>query len=365
LALPGALTPGLPAPPEALTLTTRELPDALETRVHWAPQLQDNAVIEQRPGASLVLDAVSRAHFSDPSQSVVSVDGELKNVKVKLIGGIAEFVHIDVDRLAFAARTGEKTSMDVDLGEIVFLPPLSFIEELKKYLSFGDDTFSIDISPTDITLALNLPLPNITVGVFALTNLSFDAGLNIPILGDPARLRFGFCTRENPFHITVMCIGGGGWVTLGLGLDGFEWLEIGFEAGAELALDFGVASGSVHIFLGITFMLEEIPQGTKITLTGYLRVGGEVDVLGLISASIELRLELQYLNKPLGGGNSLDIMHGRATLVVEVDVLVFSGSVEIECEKSFGGDPADPTFADWVTADEWQTYCDAFAPAGV
>jgi hypothetical protein len=161
-----------------------------------------------------------------------------------------------------------------------------------------------------------------------------------------------------------MCIGGGGWVALRFGLDGVEWVEIGFEVGAELELDFGVASGGVHVFLGFSFVLEELPSATKLSLTGYLRIGGEVDVLDLVCVSIEMRLELQYLNKQLTGGESRDIMHGRATVEVEIDVLLFSGTVEVECERSFGGNPADPTFTDWVTPDQWQTYCDAFAPAG-
>ena len=53
-------------------------------------------------------------------------------------------------------------------------------------------------------------------------------------------------------------------------------------------------------------------------------------------------------------------------MVIEVDVFLFSGSVEVEFEKSFGGAPADPTFEDQLqTQALWDDYCDAFAPVGV
>ena len=67
-------------------------------------------------------------------------------------------------------------------------------------------------------------------------------------------------------------------------------LELGLEAAPCLAVDFGVASGSISAMIGIYIRLE----GDKGSLTGYFRLRGEVDVLGLISASIELYLELTY-----------------------------------------------------------------------
>ena len=67
-------------------------------------------------------------------------------------------------------------------------------------------------------------------------------------------------------------------------------LEAAFEFGAAIAIDFGVASGGVHVMAGIYFKMEP----GKASLTGYFRLGGYVDVLGLISASIELYMDLTY-----------------------------------------------------------------------
>jgi hypothetical protein len=91
---------------------------------------------------------------------------------------------------------------------------------------------------------------------------------------------------------------------------------------------------------------------TKASLSGYLRMGGELSVLGLISVSLEFMLTFTYDGKAATG---------RATLTVEVKVVFFSKSVEISVEKRFGGSGGDPTFAQLITAPVWSEYAEAFA----
>ena len=111
---------------------------------------------------------------------------------------------------------------------------------------------------------------------------------------------------------------------------------------------------------GVYFRLESSPDGKDDgELTGYFRLRGEVDVLGLISACIELYLELAF--EPSSGKAV-----GRASLTIEVEVLFLSTSVKISCEKKFTGSNADPTFADvmgnpTLPVRPWDEYCDAFA----
>jgi hypothetical protein len=96
------------------------------------------------------------------------------------------------------------------------------------------------------------------------------------------------------------------------------------------------------------------------SLTGYLRIRGEVEVLDLISASIEMYMGLTY---EFGSGKVI----GTATITVEVEVLLFSASVQISCERKFAGSNGDPTFAQVMGpyADDgpWVAYCQAFAEA--
>jgi hypothetical protein len=135
-------------------------------------------------------------------------------------------------------------------------------------------------------------------------------------------------------------------------------LELGLEAGATLSVDLGVASGSVSAMIGIYMRLE----GKGGSLAGYFRLRGEVDVLGLISASIELYLELRY---EFDTGK----MVGRASLTISIHIFVFSGSVTISCERRFAGSNGDPTFREVMDVQPdgasapWDEYCLAFAEA--
>ena len=92
-----------------------------------------------------------------------------------------------------------------------------------------------------------------------------------------------------------------------------------------------MASGSVSIAVGVYLRLE----ADKGLLTAYFRIRGEVDVLGLISASITLELSLTYHFET---GKLI----GRASLVVEVEVLFFSASVEISVERKLAGSEGRP-----------------------
>ena len=160
-----------------------------------------------------------------------------------------------------------------------------------------------------------------------------------------------------------MMIGGGGWVALRASPKGLVVLEMGLEAGCSLSIDLGVASGSVSVMVGVYLRLE----GEEGSLTGYFRIRGEVDVLGLISASITLELSLTY---EFGTGK----MVGRASITIEVEVLFFSASVKVSCERRLAGSAGDPTLAQILGVPDdgvpltdvppaWADYSAAFAAA--
>ena len=119
-------------------------------------------------------------------------------------------------------------------------------------------------------------------------NISLAADCRVPFLGEAVTVGFGFCTKESPFRLTVLAIGGGGWVGIRLAPKGLVMLEMGLEAGAALSVDLGVASGSVSVMIGVYLRLED----DKGQLTAYFRIRGEVEVLGIASASITLELSL-------------------------------------------------------------------------
>ena len=295
----------------------------------------------------------------------------LRHFDLRLIAP-ATFIELNFEKIEFSVNSAAKMNVDVILSDIKFVGPLSFVETLRDLIpldGFSDPPY-LDITAQGIDAGFNVALPTIACGVLNLSNVSLGAGFTVPFIGQPLSVRFNFCTREQPFHLTVYCFGGGGFFGVTLDPHGVQILEAAFEFGAAIAVDFGVASGGVSVMAGIYFRME----ADAASLTGYFRLEGHVDVLGLITASLELYLELRY---EFETGKAV----GRATLTIEVEVLIFSGSVTITCEKKFAGSNGDPTFRQLLglstnaalplvdelaaiqpdTAYGWRDYCEAFA----
>jgi hypothetical protein len=270
--------------------------------------------------------------------------------------------------LEFTLRPGRKPDVNIVLAEpaLVFGGPLSFVNALQSLippLGFSDPPY-LDIDAQGIRAGFDLPIPSLAIGVFSLCNISLGAEARVPFIGDSLDFTFHFCTREHPFRLTVWVFGGGGFFGITVTPDRCRMLEASFEFGAACAIDFGVASGSIECMAGIYFRLETSADGKDDgELTGYFRLRGEVDVLGLISASLELYLELSY--EPPSGKAT-----GKATLTIEVEVCFLSFSVDITCEKKFTGSNNDPTFSEVMGhvpiggRRPWDEYCDAFAAVG-
>jgi len=308
------------------------------------------------PGGKLTLD--SESTFDPASGKATSrVAGHIDAFTIHVLGGGAlHFIDIPFDNFRFGASNGAKPHIDVDIGAVGFAGVLTFVNQLQRFLkNLGGSGFSIKVSPNAIDAGMSLALPSFGVGVFNMQNLSLNAGIHVPFTGDGTLVRFGFCTREHPFLLTVMCFGGGGFVGLGVGLKQVELVEASLEFGAQLALDIGVASGGVTVTAGVYFKYE-IANGVK--LSGFVRVVGELEVLGLISISAEFNLSLDYQSKPNAGGRST--VGGTATLRVEISIAFFSTSAQLSVHREFAG--ADPSFADMIPDQPtWQAYCDAFA----
>jgi hypothetical protein len=248
--------------------------------------------------------------------------------------------------------------VDVVFTGFEFAGPLSFVETLRDLIPFDgfSDPPDVQVTPEGITAGFSMGLPNLAVGVFSLENLSLAAGFSVPFIGPPMSAWFRFCERENPARLTVSLFGGGFFFGITVDAKGLQVLEGAIEFGAAISVDFGVASGGVSAMAGLYFKIE----GSDGTLAGYFRLRGEVEALGIVSVSIELYLEMRY---ETASGKCV----GTATLSIEVDVTLFSVTIEITCTKKFAGAGADPTFAELMdvaadaTSADWNAYCAAFA----
>ncbi len=195
--------------------------DELTIRFDWKPPISNWAL----PGADPNTDALFRAN--DKRGFIVAVEAKVKKngssaPKISVVCSLnsfdlvliapASFIELNFEKIEFRIDSAAKMDVDVLLTDIKFVGPLSFVETLRDLIpldGFSDPPF-LDITPQGIDAGFSLALPNISVGVFNLSNLSLGAGFTVPFIGQPLSVRFNFCTREQPFNLTVSLFGGGG-----------------------------------------------------------------------------------------------------------------------------------------------------------
>lgn len=374
------LTPNTPNLSQAVEIVTQDLgAGKLETRLRWRPKLKSVLILEVDPTSTLELRVRTVTQLGQPPSYEIS--GDLSNVTLTFFKGVADFIKVRVDTLRFTDASNAKPDVQCHIADVEFLGPLSFVKELAKLISFGKGNgVSVTPAPGRIVVALDLALPSLSVGILALENLAVHVGLALPFDGSPVVLQAALSSREHPFTVGVGIFRGGGFVGIALTARGLDMIEFSFEFGAGLSIDLGVASGSVEAMGGIYFRLSHPPGGAAdaqtIELTAYLRLRGSLDVLGIITVSVELYLALGYRSPP-------EQLYGEATLTVSIDVFMFSMSVSVTCRRELtrGGAAvaggvtgaggvagrriaaaeAPVRFGDVYPRDAWARYCASFA----
>jgi hypothetical protein len=338
----------------------------LVTRFEWKPAIHDvkiSGIAEFTPDdpKGLTVNGTIRKPINPPAGSSGDVTTEFTGTLKKFHVSVLDSVLINFVEFSFTKKSKQKPDVTVRLDPgkpVEFKGDLQFIEEIRNAIPpglFGDGP-SLDLLPTGIRAGFAFALPPLAVGVFALKDVKLDAGLTLPFIEGKPVFDFNISERPHPFLLTVAIFGGGGFFHLQLDTAGMKELEIALEFGAAAALDIGVASGEVHVMAGIYFSLQRKENTTQLAavLSGYLRMGGSLNVLGLIKISVEFNLSFTY-------DSGRDKAFGRATLTVHVEVLFFSTSVELTVERAFGGS-GDPHFIDFFPKPEpWEEYALAFA----
>lgn len=310
--------------------------------------------------SSAVLDITARIETlvagAAGNESITRIDGALKNFRIEF----TKVVFLHVDQFAFSSKSGEKPDVAVQLNSsqpVTFAGDLDFVESLRRLIPPGllGDGPSLDINEQRVHAGFSISIPPASVGVFSLSNIRLGAFVELPFIEGRPLFDFAFAQRQEPFTLAVALLGGTGFFHVQLDTDGIRLLEAAFEFGAVASIDIGVASGSVHILAGIYFKLEKkTSEGDlEAMLTGYMRLGGELSVLGIVSMSVEFVLSFTYHDKKATG---------RATLTVKIEIAFFSKSIELSVERSFGRDGGDPAFYQMLpTPNLWSDYAAAFA----
>jgi hypothetical protein len=339
-------------------LTTVRTGNVIQTRYAWKAshdQLQNQPIFEPQPGAKFELESVIDTPL-DGTPPRFHVKGVLEKFEVVLPPGADALIGARFDSVSFGAGTNEKVDVSVKFDDIVFKGPLTFINEIRKYIpldGFTDPPY-IDVNAEGISAGFTLGIPTIGVGIFVMQDIALSAGFHLPFIGGAAALRFAFCERDHPFLLTVSLLGGGGFFGLDLDTEKVTNVEASLEFGAAIAINLGVAEGKASITAGVYYQ----KSGGGFQITAFFRAAGSLSVLGLISVSIELYVGLSFESdktKPHGGK-----LYGTASVRVKIKIVFFSTSVSVSIERELAG--SDPTFREMLTAGDWGEYCNAFAP---
>ncbi|WP_158756584.1 hypothetical protein [Streptomyces sp. NRRL S-475] len=353
------------------TITWSRTPTPRAT-LHWTESLtRERGPFEPLDDCRVTLDVRTELVNGRPQ---TTTDGTVTNFAIGIPSPEEDkyLVKLGFTALKFHAEPGELPETTLVISSARLGQQLKFVQKLSTYLpGIGAKAPTVDVGAREVRVRYALAVsPPPQLGVFVLQNLLLQAGITLSLGNDPVTVDFTFGTRDRPFLVTVMGFGGGGYLELGIragGDDsGLERFVGGIEFGAAVAMDFGVARGEVHVFGGVVFT----KQGSKVEITGYLRIGGSLRVLGLVSVSVELTISLTYVEP--------NVLRGKARLLIAVDLTFWSTSVEITCEKTFIG--SDETVAPrgrgalaaagpssvqqaWGPVGSsfpWHTYCQAF-----
>jgi len=319
------------------------------------------AGFQKKPGAEFAIVTQVKTKKSNPVSPEFSTNAWIKKFSVGLVsvgGNPSYLININFKEIKFAVDAGKKADISVEMENpcIAFGGPLYFINEIIKLIDpkgFYDPPY-LDVSLTGIKCGYTLALPNLQMGAFTLSHLSLAAEVNLPFTGAPMTMGFRFCERQQPFTLTVSCLGGGGFFGLEMDLNGIRQIEASLEFGAAASINLGVASGAVSIMAGIYFKMKMETDHNSTQLTGYVRINGAMSVIGLITASIELYMALSYLTDKKKA-------FGEASIKIKVEVLFFSETVTVKAQRTFAGSGSDPNFQMALTQNDWLDYCGAFA----
>lgn len=350
-------------------LSTTETPEAFITTYNLASDLKnypfkigDLEVVNFAPTINKGIGITTQATIKKGKDGVplaevpnFKTEAFIKAFDVELLN---KMIVVRFQSISFTASPGKSADINVTMKDkpLVFGGPLSFIEAFNSLIpsnGFSDPPY-LDVTAAGVKCGYTLALPNLQLGMFALSHLSLGAEVNLPFTGSPMTLGFRFCERQQPFTLQVSFLGGGGFFGMEADLHGLRQIEAALEFGACASINLGVASGAASVMAGIYFKMI-IQSGQNSTqLTGYLRINGALSILGLITASIELYMALTYL---IDKGKA----YGEASVSVKVEVLFFSKTVSVHTSRTFAGSGNDPNFRMGYSKDQWQYYCESFA----
>jgi hypothetical protein len=298
-------------------------------------------IVSPRFTSEVLAKATGGGAVSKQASGAITGDWQL------IIGGSPM---ITLKKTALSFDNNGKLHMNVSPDRVELSAALSFIQEIVSRYTSPSSGLRVYPYSTGIETRLSLPIPNTSLGTTGITNLTFNFVFGLS-WANKFRLYagFGLASPNAPFNLSIFILGGGGYLTATADYTPGAALscsvDMGIDVSAAAAIALGPISGSVHINLGMRFGFHS-GQG-DLALGFYLVIGGEVSVLGIISASILLRLDATYQSGSF---------HCRGLFQIQIKIcwcFTLEVSEEVSCNIgsgegiSYSNAPAFP----WAAAD--------------
>jgi hypothetical protein len=360
-----AVTPK-PGPP---TILQQQLNGSTTVEFHWkCIKLQPHGPFRPRTSGSspqLDLDVVSRPPTLAEVERLEGPQATctLSDFMLALPPG-SPLLTLSFEKVKFTQRPDVPMKLDLVTPDIQFIGELKLLQELqtKVMALLGNSGPNVRVSASEIIVSYQLRIPDAPAGVFVMRNIAVRTEVHVPFAEDPVRVIVGFASREQPFGLTVSGFGGGGYVALEIAGDTVSKLELSLEFGAMVALNFVIAKAEVHALGGVRFVSAATAGSV---LEAYIRIGGSVQLLGLVTISVELRVTLRFSSSPTPR------LAGEASIVIELDLTLFSETVTVSSgtyEFIGGSGPllspdsiSPPETLEAAQRETWGNYWRAFA----
>jgi hypothetical protein len=300
------------------------IPDSVTLSYDWSPEIKSfQPVFEVAADSKLSITARITASLNGKAPTY-SVDGSLTTFKVNLIGD-EKFISVYFAYLKFSSHSGAKPDCEVRIEKVELAESMQFVQKLQELLSPKDGPF-LEWKDLGIRTGYRFGIPAISVGAFSLQSLRLLVGITLPFNGEPARCEFGISERDHPFLLSVGIFGGGGFLSMRLGLDGVEKLEGALEFGVVAEISIGIATGGGFIVAGVYFSVEK----SSAMVCGFVHAHGHLDILGIVSMDVDVLVQVCYRSN---SGN----VEGEATYIVSIHMLFFNQDIPLHAHYQFAG----------------------------
>lgn len=217
-------------------------------------------------------------------------------------------IKVNFDYVQFSLDAQGNKRFNPSIVDVTFSGPLAFLDLLKDLLKQLGDEYGIKISITPqramVSQVLSFPLDGsgvVYLGPAAISNLSFQWGVIIPILGrDHTRVFVGLASRESPMVISVGIYGGRAYALVEADTSGPRLVEISADYGGVFQAAWGVAKGSVSLTAGFTFTWLLSPK-KQIKLFAFAQFSGSLSIGRIFSVCAHIMVSMGYVDDDQGG----------------------------------------------------------------